>query len=80
MAARFKRKTSVHTTTNVVPVRVIRTVLAEHSSSHDVMELRERNGSLLLEVLGVSLDQLHSFHISGSNSLTLIDSFHLYQS
>lgn len=80
MAARLQRKAPVPTTTNEVPVRVIRTVLAEHSGSHDVMELGERDGSLLLEVLSVSLDQLHSLDVLSSGSLTLIDSFHLYQS
>ena len=77
MAARLQRKAPAPTTTNEVPVRVIRTVLAEHSGSHDIMELGERDGTLLLEVLSVSLDQLHSLDVLSSDSLTLIDSFHL---
>ena len=65
------------TTTNEVPVVVIRTVLAEDLRSHQVVKLGKLNLSRLLQEVGISVNELHSLDILSSSNVALINSFHL---
>ena len=68
------------TTTNEVPVVIIRTVLAEDLRSHQVMQLGELDLSRLLQEVGIGINQLHSLNILSSSNVALINSLHLQES
>ena len=67
------------TTTNEVPVVVIRTVLAEDLRSHQVVKLGKLNLSRLLQEVGISVNELHSLDILSSSNVALINSLQLSQ-
>lgn len=65
------------TTTDVVPVLIVRGVLAVDLGSHQIVQLGELDLSRALQEVSVSLDQGHGLHVLGSKNMALINSLHL---